>query len=113
MRQRHSTRLGFLVGVPIALMAVLAGPAWAEEPVSSRPAFKAAAPKGRPATDHVREVQQTLTTAGYDLGPIDGVMGPRTRAAIRQVAAAPAPHAPSLADTRMVRPGANTRTEAP
>jgi len=107
MRRRHSTRLGSLVGVPIALMAVLTGPAWSEEPVSSRP------PKGRPAIDHVREVQQALTTAGYDLGPIDGVMGPRTRAAIRLAAAAPAPHAPSLADTRTVRPGANTRTEAP
>jgi uncharacterized protein len=30
-----------------------------------------------------REVQQLLADLGYDPGPIDGVMGPRTRAAIR------------------------------
>jgi peptidoglycan hydrolase-like protein with peptidoglycan-binding domain len=58
-------------------------------------------------------VQQALVIAGYDLGPIDGVMGPRTRAAIRQAVAAPAPHAPSPADTQTVRLGANTGIEAP
>lgn len=30
----------------------------------------------------VREIQQALNTLGYDVGPADGVMGPRTRAAI-------------------------------
>jgi len=113
MRRRHSTRLRVVVGVPIALTALLTGQAWAEVPASSRPAVKAAAPTGRLATDHVREVQQALAAAGYDLGPIDGVMGPRTRAAIRQAVAAPAPHEPSPADTRPVRPTANAWNEAP
>lgn len=113
MRWRHSTRLGVVVGVPIVMMAVLTGPVWAEDPASLRPAVKAAVPTARPAADHVREMQQALTIAGYDPGPIDGVMGPRTRAAVRKSVAAPAPHAPSPADTRMVRPEANTLVEAP
>ena len=100
------------MGVPIAMMAVLTGPAWAEEPAAPRPAVKAAAPTGRPAADHIREVQQALTVAGYDPGPIDGVMGPRTRVAIRKYVAAPAPHAPSPADTRMAMP-ATTGIETP
>ncbi len=34
--------------------------------------------------DDVREVQQTLRDKGYYPGPIDGILGSRTRAAIRQ-----------------------------
>ena len=30
----------------------------------------------------VRDVQERLTTFGYDLGPVDGVMGPKTRSAL-------------------------------
>jgi formate hydrogenlyase subunit 3/multisubunit Na+/H+ antiporter MnhD subunit len=33
----------------------------------------------------VRMVQQALLAAGYDPGPIDGLIGPRTRAAVRQL----------------------------
>ncbi len=32
----------------------------------------------------VRDIQFALTKLGYDPGPVDGVMGPKTRAAIRQ-----------------------------
>jgi peptidoglycan hydrolase-like protein with peptidoglycan-binding domain len=31
----------------------------------------------------VREAQQALKNKGYDTGPIDGIIGPRTRAAVR------------------------------
>ena len=31
----------------------------------------------------VRDVQERLTTFGYDPGPVDGVMGPTTRSALR------------------------------
>jgi len=31
----------------------------------------------------VRQVQQALVTAGYVPGPVDGRLGPRTRAALR------------------------------
>ena len=38
------------------------------------------------ATDHnnIKKVQKTLRDKGYDPGPIDGVMGPQTRKALRQ-----------------------------
>src|SRR5688572_4542185 len=32
----------------------------------------------------VQQVQQALSDKGYDPGPIDGMMGPRTRAALEQ-----------------------------
>jgi peptidoglycan hydrolase-like protein with peptidoglycan-binding domain len=34
-------------------------------------------------SENVRQVQQALSDKGYDVGPIDGVMGPRTSAALR------------------------------
>lgn len=36
------------------------------------------------AADGVREVQQALVDKGYDPGPVDGIMGTRTRTAIRE-----------------------------
>lgn len=35
-------------------------------------------------TEEVAEIQRLLADRGYDTGPVDGVMGPRTAAAIRQ-----------------------------
>jgi hypothetical protein len=32
----------------------------------------------------VRSAQETLTQKGFDVGPVDGVLGPRTRAALRE-----------------------------
>jgi murein L,D-transpeptidase YcbB/YkuD len=32
----------------------------------------------------VREVQQALRDKGFEVGPVDGVMGPRTEAAVRE-----------------------------
>jgi len=43
--------------------------------------------------ERVREVQKALKASGYDPGPDDGVMGQRTRTAMRRYAAAPAPSA--------------------
>jgi lipid-binding SYLF domain-containing protein/osmotically-inducible protein OsmY len=41
-------------------------------------------PKARAAgSDKVKKVQETLRDKGHDPGPIDGVLGPRTRAALR------------------------------
>lgn len=34
--------------------------------------------------DDIREVQKSLTDKGFDAGPVDGHMGPRTRSGIRQ-----------------------------
>ena len=33
----------------------------------------------------VRDIQRSLTQLGYDPGPIDGLIGPKTRSAIRQI----------------------------
>jgi len=42
-----------------------------------------AAPAGACSREQVRTVQRTLADGGYDPGPLDGALGPRTRAAIR------------------------------
>ncbi|HKW94399.1 MAG TPA: peptidoglycan-binding domain-containing protein [Methylomirabilota bacterium] len=46
----------------------------------ARPARQAAAPAPR----FVREAQQTLRHLGYQPGPADGVVGPRTKSALAQ-----------------------------
>ena len=45
--------------------------------------------------EHVRKVQTALKETGQDPGPIDGVMGAHTKAALRRYAAAPAPSSPT------------------
>jgi peptidoglycan hydrolase-like protein with peptidoglycan-binding domain len=53
----------------------------------ARPETTAAATAGRPggtARDTVRSIQKSLAALGYDPGPADGAMGPRTSAAIRE-----------------------------
>jgi hypothetical protein len=39
---------------------------------------------GRPGAEQVKAVQQALQGRGLDPGPIDGVLSPRTQAALRQ-----------------------------
>jgi peptidoglycan hydrolase-like protein with peptidoglycan-binding domain len=39
-------------------------------------------------SEDVKKVQQSLNDKGFDAGPVDGVLGSRTRAAIRQYQAA-------------------------
>jgi len=48
-----------------------------------RAAAPAGEPAARPSRDLTRAVQQALLAAGHDPGPPDGLMGPRTRGAIR------------------------------
>ena len=43
---------------------------------------------GPPDAERIRAVQRALARLGYDPGPADGLMGPRTRAAIRAFQAA-------------------------
>jgi len=56
---------------------------WAAEPASPPPAAKAAVSPAGPKASHVRGVQQALLEAGYDPGPIDGIMGPKTTSALK------------------------------
>ena len=39
---------------------------------------------GQSGASTARDVQQALERKGYDVGPIDGVMGPRTQSALRE-----------------------------
>ena len=95
MRWMHPMRLGVLVSVPIVMTAALGGLVRADEPASSPPAAKAADSDLRVSTTHVREVQLVLLAAGHDPGPIDGIMGPRTKSALRRYIAVPPPLGPS------------------
>jgi peptidoglycan hydrolase-like protein with peptidoglycan-binding domain len=45
--------------------------------------------------EHVLQVQRALKAAGIDSGPTDGVMGNRTKSALRDYAKAPAPAPPT------------------
>jgi len=107
MRWIHSTRLQVLVGIPIVMTATLTGLVWADEPASPPPDAKSAVSGAGARTSHVRDVQRALVTAGYDPGPIDGIMGPRTKSAIRKYIAVPPPQVPSPAD-RALAPSRGT-----
>ena len=70
-------------------------------------------PEPRLRADHVRELQQALADRGHDPGPVDGVMGTRTRAALRKYAAVPPPQAPTPADEIIKRFRTNERQQSP
>lgn len=59
-------------------LVVLGGVAWAPEPALAAPG---AVDKSSPGL--IRKVQQALKDTGHDPGPIDGVLGPRARTALR------------------------------
>ena len=70
-------------------------PPAAQEPVKATPDSPPSAsqipvtPEPRPAPltpDEIRELQGKLKAAGFDPGPIDGVVGPQTRGALRTYA---------------------------
>jgi len=111
MRRTHPAGLGALVGIPLLMTAALSGPVRAQEPASPSPA-KAPVVWGEAKTGHVREVQQALLSAGFDPGPVDGIMGPRTKSALRKYIAVPPPQVPSLADQTLASFKANEPREA-
>jgi hypothetical protein len=113
MGRIFSTRLGALVGIPIVMTAALTALVWAGEPASPPPAAKAAVSGASARTSHVREVQRALVAAGYDSGPIDGIMGPRTKSALRKYIAVPPPQVPSPADRTLAPLRATERREGP
>jgi peptidoglycan hydrolase-like protein with peptidoglycan-binding domain len=112
MRWIHSTRLGILVGIPIVMTATLSGLVWAADPAPPPAAKSAVSGAGaKTSPSHVREVQEALVAAGYDPGPIDGIMGPRTKAALRKYIAVRPPQIPSPADRTLAPLRANERRE--
>ena len=112
MRWTRSARLGALVGIPLLMTAALSSPVRAQEPVPASPAAKAPVVWGDAKAGHVREVQQALLAAGFDPGPVDGIMGPRTKSALRKYIAVPPPQVPSLADQTLASFKASERSEA-
>jgi peptidoglycan hydrolase-like protein with peptidoglycan-binding domain len=111
MRWTHSMRPGVVVGIPIVMTAALTGLVWGAEPASPPPAAKSAVSGAAATTSHVREVQEALAAAGFDPGPIDGIMGPRTKAALRKYIAVPPPQVPSPADKALAPFRTNERRQ--
>ncbi len=60
----------------------------------------------------MRDVQQALTGAAYDPGPIDAIMGPRTKSALRKDIAVPPPQVPRPADRALTPFGVSEPREA-
>ena len=70
-------------------------------------------PEPRLRADHVRELQQALAERGFDPGPVDGVMGTQTRAALRKYTAVPPPPVPTPADAIIKRFRTSDRQQSP
>jgi peptidoglycan hydrolase-like protein with peptidoglycan-binding domain len=68
-----------------ALALTLTLPGWAAEEKKAAPAKEEKVEKKAPAkgTEEIKKVQEALKAKGQDPGPIDGVMGPKTRAALK------------------------------
>lgn len=69
---------------PMAAPAPTPAPAPAAAPVAPAPAV--AAPARTLSKDEVKELQGKLGAAGFTVGPIDGIVGPQTQAALRRYA---------------------------
>lgn len=104
MRRTFVVRVGSMMVAPLFLSGMLVVGAAAEE---------GSKPRSKPVpSSHVRELQQALQQSGYDPGPVDGIMGPRTKAALRKYVAVPAPQPPTPADQVIAR-FRTERREAP
>jgi hypothetical protein len=107
MRRSRFARLGIVILTSMVTAVLLMGTASAQETKRSRiPGTIATTP------EHVRELQQSLAKAGYDPGPIDGIMGPRTKAALRKYMSVPPPQVPTQAD-EVIRRFRTERRESP
>src|SRR6266581_5251601 len=97
MRLIRSANLGIVSCTSLVMLAslVIAAVGEAQSPVQAKPAKPATATSQakKPTPERIREVQKALLEAGHDPGPIDGILGPRTKAALRQYASAPPPQA--------------------
>lgn len=68
----------------------------------------------RATPERIREVQKALVETGHNPGPIDGVLGPRTKTALRQYASVPPPQVPTAAQAIIARfKRENDRVESP
>jgi len=69
-----------------ALIMILALPAWAAEEKKAAPAKEEKEEKKAPAkaSEEIKKLQEALKAKGHDPSPIDGIMGAKTRAAIKE-----------------------------
>ena len=95
MRHTLAVRIGSMMVAPLLLGGMLVAGASAADP--PKPRSKAS------SSSHVRELQEALQKSGYDPGPIDGIMGPRTKSALRKYIAVPPPQSPTPADQVIAR----------
>lgn len=83
LHKMHPTALGLMCAVGALFLSVPGADAVAPPPglgVQSGGALVQTAAYDRT----VEQIQRDLNRAGYEAGPVDGVLGPRTRGAIRQ-----------------------------
>jgi len=107
MRRNWFACVGIVMLTSMVTAALPMGMASAQGTRSSRiPGTIAATP------EHVRELQQALVKSGYDPGPVDGIMGPRTKAALRKYMSVPPPQVPTQAD-EVIRRFRTERRESP
>lgn len=68
-----------------SLVLTLAFSTWAAEEKKTAPAKEEKAEKKAPAkaSEEIKKLQEALKAKGQDPGPIDGIMGAKTRAAIK------------------------------
>jgi peptidoglycan hydrolase-like protein with peptidoglycan-binding domain len=98
MRRSHVAGAGIMLLASTLLAAVPMGTGFAQDTKASKVRGASAA---RP--EHVRELQEALAKSGYDPGPVDGIMGPRTKEALRKYMAVPPPKEPSISDQVITR----------
>ena len=68
----------------------------------------------RATPERIRELQKALLETGNDPGPIDGILGPRTKAALRRYSSVPPPQVPTPAQQIIAQFGrANDRGQSP
>ena len=72
---------------------------------SQAPAAPSKSKGSATADESVRQLQQSLKDKGFDPGPIDGIMGPKTQAAQQQAQASSSAQPSAATDTSQQAPG--------
>jgi hypothetical protein len=97
--------------VAAAKPAPMPAPAPAAAPAApAAPAAVAVAAPSRPLSkDEIKELQGKLSAAGFTAGPIDGIVGPQTQAALRRYAEARSLAKPDATQETLLRLRAETQ----
>jgi peptidoglycan hydrolase-like protein with peptidoglycan-binding domain/surface antigen len=83
MARRGGRRRHLLISAGIALLTACSHPS-GDATAPAQPSSSVAIPAGPSAVAEVRVAQGALAGLGYDPGPVDGIAGPKTRAAVAQ-----------------------------